>query len=110
MPQNDAPLDAADDAQEWRAAGRALGIPDTRLAVIQLASCSDEVTAGELMRELRMTRNGVGRHLEALTRDGLLIERRATHPRGSGWITYWSLDADALRSALDALREGVVES
>ncbi|MBD8104748.1 ArsR/SmtB family transcription factor [Plantibacter sp. CFBP 8775] len=83
-------------------------IRTARIRILQLALTRDEVTAAELMDELELTRNGVGRNLGALTRAGLLIERRATHPRGTGNIIYWRADPDAITAATNELAAAIL--
>lgn len=77
-----------------------LGASPVRVDVLRLILQRGELTAAELMETLGLTRNGVGSHLDALTTAGFLIERRTTHPRGSGGIIYWSADRDRIAAAL----------
>lgn len=83
----------------------AFAISPLRVELIRYLLVRDEVSVGELMREFCVTRNGIVSHLRALTVQGLAHERRATHPRGSGPITYWSIDrfnVDELLATLTA--------
>lgn len=77
-----------------------LGASPVRVAVLHAVLAHGEVTALELMGALQLTRNGVGRHLTELTAAGFLIERRATHPRGSGDVIYWRADRDRVAAEL----------
>lgn len=79
------------------------GASPYRVAVLRVVAAHTEVTALEVMDALGLTRNGVGRHLAALTASGFLIERRATHPRGSGDVIYWRVDRVRLARTLWAL-------
>ncbi|MGO2933145.1 ArsR/SmtB family transcription factor [Microbacterium sp.] len=88
--------------------GRALGVTRARIEVLRLALARHEVTAAELMDELGLSRSGLGRHLAILTDEGLLSERRATHPRGSGPVIYWIANADAVRAAIDAFSRRIL--
>lgn len=82
---------------------RIIGLPSARLEILRFVLAFDEVSTAEIMQTLNMTRNGVLRHLEVLSSEGLIVNRRATHPRGAGPITYWRGDADEARGALEAL-------
>lgn len=86
--------------------GRAFGITRARIEVLRCAQ-GREVSAAELMAELGLSRSGLERHLAILTAEGLLIERHATHPRGSGPIIYWTTDDEAVQRALDAFNKRV---
>ncbi|MFJ8896592.1 helix-turn-helix domain-containing protein [Leifsonia sp. NPDC102414] len=77
-----------------------LGVQPIRAEILRVTLARHQVTAAELMEELDLTRNGVGKHLTELTNAGLLVERRATHPRGTGGIIYWSADRAAITNAL----------
>jgi predicted ArsR family transcriptional regulator len=89
-------------------AHRALGTGATRIEILRFTIASGEVTSSQLMAELGLTRNGVRAHLVALTAEGLLIERHATHPRGCGPVTYWRADIDEVIAVMDALSEHVI--
>ncbi len=77
-----------------------LGASAVRVAILRVVLEHNEVTALDLAGALGLTRNGVGRHLKELTEAGFLIERRATHPRGSGDVLYWRAERDAVARAL----------
>lgn len=87
---------------------RALGATSTRVEILRLVLSSREVSTADVMNALGLSRNGVTRHLRELNADGLLCERHATHPRGSGPITYWSADADRVLDVLDSLVDHVM--
>jgi DNA-binding transcriptional ArsR family regulator len=89
---------------------RVLGVRATRVEILRLIVASSEASAAELMSETGLTRNGVIGHLRILTEEGLLIERHATHPRGSGPITYWRADVDEVLSVLDVFSMHVMSS
>lgn len=74
-----------------------------RVDLLRLMLAHDELTALEVMDALTLTRNGVGKHLNALTEAGFLVERRATHPRGIGGVIYWRADRDRIARTLWAL-------
>lgn len=76
------------------------GASPVRIAIVRVLLEHDEVTVTDLMDALSVTRNGVNWHLRQLDEAGLLIERRATHPRGAGAITYWRLNRDAAARSL----------
>lgn len=80
-----------------------LGASATRFDILRFVIRQEKVTALEVMGALELTRNGVGRHLEALTAAGFLSARRATHPRGSGDVIYWSGNRDRIASVLWSL-------
>lgn len=88
--------------------GRALGVTRARIEVLRIALARGEVTANELMEELGLSRSGLGRHLAILTDEGLLSERRATHPRGSGPVIYWVANPAAVRAAIDAFSRRIL--
>ena len=77
-----------------------LGASPVRIAVLKLVLQHHEVTALDLMHALGLTRNGVGKHLDELTAAGYLIERNATHPRGTGGVKYWRADRDLIAREL----------
>ncbi|PQZ55340.1 hypothetical protein CQ040_09910 [Microbacterium sp. MYb54] len=82
-----------DDAPSVLSEGIALlDASRVRVDLLRLMLAHDELTAIELMDALELTRIGVGKHLNELTEAGLLIERRATHPRGTGGVIYWRAD------------------
>lgn len=80
-----------------------LGASAVRVELLRIVAAHGELTALEIMDVLGLTRNGVGKHLNALTDAGFLIERRATHPRGSGDVIYWRADRDRIAAELWAL-------
>ena len=80
-----------------------LDASQVRVDLLRLMLSHDELTALEVMDALGLTRNGVGRHLNALTEAGFLIERRATHPRGIGGVIYWRADRERIAHTLWAL-------
>ncbi|MGW9159660.1 helix-turn-helix domain-containing protein [Microbacterium sp. NPDC055665] len=80
-----------------------LGASANRLEVLRFVLRQDQATALEVMAALGLTRNGVGKHLEALTAAGFLSARRATHPRGSGDVIYWSGRRDRIARVLWSL-------
>jgi len=88
--------------------GRALGVTRARVEVLRMVLARGEVTAAELMDELGLSRSGVGHHLGILTKEGLLSERHATHPRGSGPIIYWTANTEAVKQALDAFTRRIM--
>ena len=77
-----------------------LDASSVRVELLRLLLAHDELTALEVMDALALTRNGVGKHLNALTEAGFLIERRATHPRGAGGVIYWRADRDRIARTL----------
>ncbi|WP_431030927.1 ArsR/SmtB family transcription factor [Plantibacter sp. RU18] len=93
-----------------REARLVLGVRPARLALLRIVIANGEVTAQELMDALGMTRNGVGLHLKVLTDAGLLTERHATHPRGTGGIHYWSANVEIIRDTLDTLSASVLNA
>jgi len=80
-----------------------LDASQVRVDLLRLMLSHDELTALEVMDALGLTRNGVGKHLNALTEAGFLIERRATHPRGIGGVIYWRADRERIAHTLWAL-------
>ncbi|WP_161580309.1 MULTISPECIES: ArsR/SmtB family transcription factor [Subtercola] len=80
-----------------------LGVSFSRLEILRIVLARTEVSSSTVMAEMGMTRNGVTRHLEALRNAGLISERRTTHPRGSGPITYWRADRGDVWDAVDEL-------
>lgn len=81
----------------------AVSATPARIKMIRFILDSGEVTAKDVMAETGLSRNAVGYHLTALTEARILHERRATHPRGSGPIIYWSADRDVVRAVRDVL-------
>jgi predicted ArsR family transcriptional regulator len=73
-------------------ASAALGVNQTRLDLIHLLVNNPQCSTNDLMMALDLTRNGVLTHLKALESMQLVSEKRETHPRGSGPITYWLAD------------------
>lgn len=91
----------SDEAADERSAPEVLlGASPVRIAILRLVLAHGEVTALDLVHALNITRTGVGKNLDALTRAGFLIERRATHPRGSGGVIYWRADRERIQTAL----------
>jgi predicted ArsR family transcriptional regulator len=81
----------------------ALGIAPLRIEILRLLLSRREASAADVMNEFGLTRNGALTHLKRLSADGILVSRSSTHPRGSGPITYWSVDRDALADLTDSL-------
>jgi predicted ArsR family transcriptional regulator len=88
----------------------AFGILPLRIEIVRFALSRPEFSAADVMAEFGLTRNGALQHLRKLTDEGLLFERRCTHPRGSGPITYWRADADGVHDLLAALVDHVMSS
>lgn len=86
-----------------------VGASPHRVAVLRVVAAHTEVTALDVMDALGLTRNGVGRHLAALTAAGFLTERRATHPRGSGDVIYWRVDRNRIARTLWALTGALLD-
>ncbi|TIH33898.1 ArsR family transcriptional regulator [Subtercola vilae] len=87
------------DATDAELAVAGLGVSAARLEILRFILSKREVSVTAIMVEVGMTRNGVRRHLEALQHSGLISERRTTHPRGSGPITYFSANEDSVAEA-----------
>lgn len=83
----------------------AIAATPARLRVLRVVMEHSEVTAKDVMAELNVSRTAVGYHLAALTAAGLIHERRATHPRGSGPVIYWAAD----RAVIGTLRDSLIE-
>ncbi|GGF33821.1 hypothetical protein GCM10011399_28740 [Subtercola lobariae] len=81
----------------------ALGVSNARVEILRAISRRGESPTSALMEDVGLSRNGLSRHLEVLRQSGFLSDRHATHPRGSGPITYWSLDSDGISDAIEAL-------
>ncbi|RFA12397.1 hypothetical protein B7R22_16535 [Subtercola boreus] len=81
----------------------ALGITETRLEILRILLSRPETTTAQLIRATGLSMNGVRAHLQALIGCGLVEGRRATHPRGSGPITYWRAAADDIEDLMDQL-------
>ncbi|MBD8519174.1 ArsR/SmtB family transcription factor [Plantibacter sp. CFBP 8804] len=77
-----------------------LGALPLRVRILRLALERDEVTAADVMDATGATRNGIAPHLTELTDAGFLHARRATHPRGTGGIIYWSANREHIAAAL----------
>jgi hypothetical protein len=91
------------DADRAAVAFRALDVGTVRIEVLRQIVASREVSTADLMGELGFTRNGLTPHPRALASAGLIAERHATHPRGSGPITYWRANVDSVLTTLDAV-------
>lgn len=87
---------------------RALGVTRARVEVLRFALEKGEVTANELMTELEISRSGLQRHLVALTEEGMLSERHATHPRGRGPVIYWAADRGAIEQVLESFARHIL--
>lgn len=95
--------DSAHPSHEVPVGVALLDASQVRVDLLRLMLAHDELTALEVMDALGLTRNGVGKHLNALTEAGFLIERRATHPRGIGGVIYWRADRDRIARTLWSL-------
>ncbi|CAN5248687.1 hypothetical protein BH09ACT6_BH09ACT6_26860 [soil metagenome] len=84
------------------------GVSSVRLDIITALLAGGEVSDAALMDRFGLTRNGIRRHLKALEAQGIITGRHATHPRGSGPITYWRADAEELLLLIDDLRRAVL--
>ena len=94
-------MPGSDEVADERSAPEILlGASPVRIAILRLVLAHGEVTALDLVHALNITRTGVGKNLDALTRAGFLLERRATHPRGTGGVIYWRADRERIQTAL----------
>lgn len=80
-----------------------LALTPARIETLRYVLDHEQVTAKDVMAATGLSRNATGNNLAALTQAGLLHERRATHPRGSGPIIYWSADRDVIHAARDVV-------
>lgn len=55
------------------------------------------------MEEFGLTGNGALLHLKCMMAEMILFERRCTHPRGSGPVTYWSVNRSEVESLIESL-------
>lgn len=99
------PASPLDRALSLDQACEAIAATPARLRTLRVVMDHSEVTAKGVMAELNLSRSAAGYHLSALMAAGLIHERRATHPRGSGPVIYWAAD----RQAINALRDALVE-
>ena len=97
------PAQSAADAARLDEACATLAATPARLRTLRVVMDGGEVTAKDVMHALGLTRSAVGYHLAALTEVGVIHERRATHPRGSGPLIYWSADREAIHDLRDTL-------
>jgi len=97
------------DDDPVRSAYLALGITPARLEILRIVFAEGEVTAPHLVEQLALSRNAVGYHLKVLTDQELLLERKATHPRGYGPLGYWTADKDAVRDIFRILYNHVLD-
>ncbi|MFJ3395357.1 ArsR/SmtB family transcription factor [Leifsonia aquatica] len=81
----------------------ALGMTGTRIEILRLALTAEEITAGDVVSELGITRTAVIKQVAPLVTAGLLIERRAYTSRGSGRQTYWRADRERIVAAFQAV-------
>jgi DNA-binding transcriptional ArsR family regulator len=99
------PHRSADSDARFEAACATIAATPARLRTLRVVMDHAEVTAKDVMQALDLTRSAVGYHLAALTDAGVIHERRATHPRGSGPVIYWSADPEAVAALRDTLIE-----
>ena len=97
------PDQSAADAAHFDEVCATLAATPARLRTLRVVMDGGDVTAKDVMQALGLTRSAVGYHLSALTDAGVIRERRATHPRGSGPVIYWSADRDAIHALRDTL-------
>ncbi|WP_316295681.1 ArsR/SmtB family transcription factor [Clavibacter michiganensis] len=81
----------------------AIAATPARLRTLRVVMDGTEVTAKSVGEALGISRNAAAYHLAGLAQAGLVGERHATHPRGSGPIVYWSARAEAIRDLRDVL-------
>ena len=81
-------------------AAKALGLSPTRIEVLKLVLAHETSTA-EVMEQLGLSRNGALQNLRSLENAGIVTERRVTHPRGSGPITYWAGKTSDVEGLID---------
>ena len=94
---------SADSGVSLEEACAAIAATPARLQTLRLVMNSAEVTAKDVMDALELSRTAAGYHLAALVEAGLIHERRATHPRGSGPVIYWAADLSAIHAVRDTL-------
>ena len=82
----------------------ALGIPHTRVEILRYLLSREQASVSQVMAEFGLARNGVLGHLRVMQKGGLVSVSRKTHPRGSGPISYWKADTDAVSELLEGLR------
>jgi predicted ArsR family transcriptional regulator len=80
-----------------------LGAQFSRVEILRSLLASRETSTAEMMAATGLTRGGIRRHLTALSAERVVSERRTTHPRGAGPISYWTVDSEDLISTLDSL-------
>lgn len=98
------------DLEAAERACRVLCIAPLRIEILRFVLCRTEVSAATLMKEFGLTRNGALSHIKVLAEEDLLTQRRATHPRGSGPITYWRADRAGVQSVLETLTRHVLNA
>ena len=81
---------------------RGLGIASLRVEILRFIVSRSQVCTADVMREFGITRNGARLHLHGLSEQDLIVPRHATHPRGSGPITYWEADRDEVEDLFEA--------
>lgn len=83
----------------------AIGATPTRLRTLRYVMAHRDATANDIVEALGLSRSNVHHHLTALRDAGILHERRATHPRGSGPIIYWTVDQEHVHAIRNVLFE-----
>lgn len=81
---------------------RVLGVRSVRLQVLHHVAAAGEVTAGDVMAELGLSRNGVRNHLRELEAEGLLRStmRRRDNRRS---VVVWTADLESIEGLVDDL-------
>jgi predicted ArsR family transcriptional regulator len=80
-----------------------------RIEIIRILVSHGEASIADLAAQLKLSRNGVKSHLSQLESEGVAARRQATHPRGSGPITYWRADIDEITEVFDSFRNLILE-
>jgi len=96
-------LSVAEVRLHWREAAPALGVSTLCVEVLRETVRSEAVSTAEIADALGITQNAAWQQLRRLRAAKLVTQRRDTHPRGAGGISYWRADPTAIAAVLDDL-------